>query len=118
MGYKKPERRDLSELLHPHNQAGQMQRDGWRLRTRCLHCQLELLCDYEVLIRMNGRAFRPWGRTTRCRRVGCDGMMIFMGSPPGWHLAFWPLWSSPDGSAPPHVRDARDGHEAKDSLDP
>lgn len=91
MGYKKPERRGLHDLLHPHIMLGQMQRDGWLIRTRCLHCQLDLLGDFEVLIRMNGHDFKPWGRAPRCRRVGCDGTMVFMGSPPGWHLTFWPL---------------------------
>lgn len=94
MGYKKPERRALSELLHPGNTAGQMRRDGWRVRARCLHCQLELLVDLDSVIKLNGYGVKLWGRSPRCRRVGCEGRMIFLGSPPGWHGAFWPLASA------------------------
>lgn len=98
MGYVKPENRPLSHHLQPHRTIGVMRSNGWLVRSRCLLCHVELLVDLDVMIKLNGEDLKLWDRTARCRRAGCAGRMIFLGSPPGWHLSFWPLLTPPSTS--------------------
>lgn len=67
---------------------------------RCQACQLDLRIDVDLMVRLNGPDLVLFGRTCRCRRMGCAGRMFFMGKPPGQQIGlFWRL-RKPDGSRP------------------
>ena len=92
MGYKKPERRDLGDLLASQASVGQMRRDGWIIYARCRHCETDLRVDLNVTARIMGADYKLWDRTTRCKRVGCEGRAAFVCTPPGWAPGtLWPL---------------------------
>lgn len=64
---------------------------------RCQACQLDLRIDMDLMVRLNGPDLVLFGRTCRCRRMGCSGRMFFMGTPPGQQVGlFWRL-AKPDG---------------------
>ena len=92
MGYRNPERRDLAHHLATPATISDMARIGWVVMARCQACQLDLRIDLELMVRLNGADLVLFGRTCRCRRMGCSGRMLFMGTPPGeQHGLFWPL---------------------------
>ncbi len=92
MGYRKRARRGLAYHLATPATISVMLRDGWVVMARCPACQLDLRIDLELMARLNGADLVLFGRTCRCRRMGCSGRMFFMGTPPGeQHGLFWPL---------------------------
>lgn len=96
MSFKRPERRSLHHHLTTPSSIGQMRRNGWRVQARCVRCHLDLRVDLSVMTELRGFDFVLFGKTSRCRRMHCEGRMIFMGAPPGgdrnvfYHLAAIP----------------------------
>jgi hypothetical protein len=96
MGSRKYENRPLAYHLATPVAIGEMRRRGWVVMARCRTCHLDLRVDLDVMIRLNGHDMQLFGKTCRCRRLGCGGRMIFMGTPPGQQLGlFWPLNAAP-----------------------
>ena len=63
--------------------VGQMHQRRWDVITKCRRCGLQLHANLRMVIKVNGPDFSLWNRRTRCRKVGCGGMVEFMGKPPG-----------------------------------
>ncbi len=61
---------------------GDMERREWSLTARCQTCNLAMKVDIYQVIRGKGRAWVPWGRTARCRRLYCGGRMRLRGYSP------------------------------------
>jgi len=105
MSFKKPSARPLQHHLSSYFiTVSAMRRDGWVVMARCRACHLDAWVCLSTVIRLNGPDVQLFGRTTRCRRYGCQGRMIFMATPPGaQHGQFWPLLrpqEPKDGSTP------------------
>lgn len=92
MGYKRPDRRPLHHHLSTPSSIGQMRRDGWVVIARCRACDLDLRIDLSLMIRLNGGDLVLFGKSCRCRRLNCEGRMVFLATPPGEQLGvFYPL---------------------------
>lgn len=61
---------------------GDMAQRGWTLSARCTACNLRMAVDIDVVAAAKGRAWSPWGRTARCRRLFCHGRMRLRGYSP------------------------------------
>lgn len=61
---------------------GAMQQRHWSLTARCHVCSLEMAADIQKIIHSRGLHFSPWGRSARCRRLGCPGRMRFRAHDP------------------------------------
>lgn len=101
MGFRKYENRPLSYHLATPLSIGEMRRRGWVVMARCRTCELDIRIDLDLMIRLNGHDLMIFGKTCRCRRLGCGGRMMFMGTPPSaQHGVFYPLKApAPLGSA-------------------
>lgn len=54
----------------------------WRVFTECDVCCLRIVADLKRIASAKGRAYRLWGQTARCRRMGCPGQVVFHAQPP------------------------------------
>ncbi|MNJ26784.1 hypothetical protein D3C77_212740 [compost metagenome] len=96
MGFLKYENRPLSHHLTTPVSIAEMRRRRWVILARCRDCHLDLRIDLDLMVRLNGPNLVLFGKTCRCRRMGCAGRMIFMGTPPGQQVGlFWPLRQIP-----------------------
>lgn len=77
-----------------------MQRKGWEVITSCQKCGLAMVADLALIAREIGPETSLWNRSAPCRRIGCGGVVVFMGKPPGrsFHDALSAPW--PDGKPP------------------
>ncbi len=92
MGFRKHENRPLSYHLATPVSVSEMRQRGWVVMARCQACQLDLRIDLDLVVRLNGPDLVLFGKSCRCRRMGCSGRMIFMGTPPGQQIGlFWTL---------------------------
>jgi hypothetical protein len=78
MGSRNPDRISLSELRPAFETVETMAKAGWRLRSRCDTCRLELEIDWRVVIMVLGPRYSLWNRKARCRKVMCRGQVIFL----------------------------------------
>ncbi|MNJ26332.1 hypothetical protein D3C77_208060 [compost metagenome] len=100
MGFRAYEQRPLAYHLATPVPASEMRRRGWVVMARCQACQLDLRIDLDLMVRLNGPDLILFGRTCRCRRLGCSGRMVFMGTPPGQQIGlFWRLQKPAETSA-------------------
>ncbi len=100
MGFRAYEHRPLAYHLATPVSASEMRRRGWVVMARCQACQLDLRIDLNLMVRLNGPDLILFGRTCRCRRLGCSGRMVFMGTPPGQQIGlFWRLQKPAEISA-------------------
>ena len=54
---------------------GRMQDLCWSLTMHCGLCDLAMVADAKAIIRARGKNYSPWGKSARCRRLGCGGRM-------------------------------------------
>lgn len=102
---------------------GQMIDDGWTVWSVCNSCFLVMPADLEWLAYRLGDGETLWNRQPGCRRLGCEGLITFHGTPPETNTcivlrADWPReWSddrppsvpprrAPDARTPPVVHPA------------
>lgn len=87
MGTKHPDQVGASHWRSSAETVGDMYRKRWELTARCRACDLVLLVDLRVVIRMKGPGFSLWNRHTRCRRIvyagRCRGFIDFEFKAPG-----------------------------------
>lgn len=83
MGTRNLDRIALYELRHKGETVADMWKLCWRCIAVCEACGIELRVDLVALIRLSGPGLSLWNKTAKCRRVGCDGRVYFMASPPG-----------------------------------
>lgn len=87
MGTKHPDQISAGQRRAAVETVGQMYEKCWALTARCRACDLVMLVDLRVVIRMRGPGFSLWNRHTRCRRVvyagRCRGFVDFEFKAPG-----------------------------------
>jgi len=54
---------------------------GWQVTSRCQACDLTMKTDLEALVKVKGHRFSLWNTSPRCRRLGCNGRVVFSGKP-------------------------------------
>jgi hypothetical protein len=72
----------------------------WDVLSVCRKCGLTMSVDLRVIAAIRGPQFSLWNRKSRCRRVGCNGVVNFQAKAPGmaWHEELDAPW--PDGKPP------------------
>lgn len=96
MGQKSPDAIPMSAWRRRVATVGDMLRDGWRVRSRCSSCGLEMETDLRVVAVIRGPDVSLWNRVGRCRRIGCGGRVSFSGRGPRMS-GFRPLLTHADG---------------------
>lgn len=70
--------------------AGLLQEANWSVFTACNRCGLQMTVRLAVVIRAKGPDFNLWGgKTVRCRRRNCQGLMRFYVQTSHSDLPFW-----------------------------
>ena len=85
--------------------VGEMIAQAWDVHARCRTCGLVVQVDLRVIAVVKGPGFSLWNRYSRCRRIGCAGVVDFTAKAPGmaWHEDL----KAPDHEPPPvpfHIR--------------
>lgn len=98
MGSRNPDRVALSVRRGRCETVEQMIAQRWDVIAKCRTCGLTTHVDLKVIAIVRGPAFSLWNRTSRCRRVGCLGVVDFQGKAPGmaYHQQVAAEW--PDGA--------------------
>jgi hypothetical protein len=78
----------------------QMIGQQWDVLAKYSKCELLMRVDLRVIAVVRGPAFSLWNQRGRCRRVGCNGSVIFQAKAPGmnWHEPLEAAW--PEGRPP------------------
>ena len=95
MGSRNPDRVPLSYRRRKCETVADMMAQGWDVISNCRKCGLMMTVDLRMIARVRGARFSLWNRKTRCRRVGCGGVVEFQAKAPGmnWYEnldAPWP----------------------------
>lgn len=95
MGSRNPDRVSLAYRRRKCETVAQMLDQQWEVLARCAACGLLTHVDLKALCQVRGQAFSLWNRKSRCKRVGCGGVVAFQAKAPGmnWHEpldAPWP----------------------------
>lgn len=87
MGTKHPDQVSPTMWRGAAETVGRMYEKRWELTGQCRACQLVLLVDLRVVIRMKGPTFSLWNKHTQCRRIvytgRCRGVIDFSFKAPG-----------------------------------
>ena len=59
-----------------------LRREGWPVHAVCLTCSLLMTVDLARIERDRGSGFVLWGKSGPCRRLRCEGKVLFMVEPP------------------------------------
>jgi len=80
----------------------------WDVISRCQSCGLIMTVDLATIGKVRGPAFSLWNRKSRCRRLGCSGIVEFQAKAPGMtvHERLEAPW--PDGRPPLSTKGAQD----------
>jgi hypothetical protein len=100
MGSRNPDRVPLSYRRRKCETVEEMIGQGWDVLAKCATCDLLMRVDLRLIARVRGRKFSLWNQRSRCRRVGCNGVVSFQARAPGmgWHEPLDAPW--PDGKPP------------------
>jgi len=104
MGSRNPDRVPLAYRRRRCETVTQMTEQGWDVLSSCDKCGLQMLVDLRMIAKVRGPTFSLWSRRSRCRRIGCGGVVRFKARAPGmgWYEELDAPW--PDGK-PPAKRD-------------
>ena len=83
MGQRNPDRIPIAHRRSRCETVGQMLQQRWEVTCRCRACRLEMRCDLRTIAIVRGAGFSLWNRNSRCRRVGCLGVVEFYAKAPG-----------------------------------
>lgn len=108
MGSRNPDRVPLAYRRRKCETVSDMVAQAWEVLARCEKCDLLTRVDLRVVAKVRGSGFSLWNQRSRCRRVGCTGVVAFLAKAPGmnWHEPLQAAW--PDG-APPRTTEAPPG---------
>lgn len=100
MGSRNPDRVPLSYRRRKCETVVDMIEQGWDVISTCRTCGLVMGVDLRTIAQVRGPAFSLWNRKSRCRRVGCGGVVEFQAKAPGmgYHERLDAPW--PDGKPP------------------
>ena len=82
MSFKKIERWPAEELRRAWPTVQRMMADDWDVLAVCTTCQLTTRVDLKVIRALKGPDFVLWNTTAACKRVGCAGVVHFIGKHP------------------------------------
>lgn len=94
MGARNPDRIPLAARRSGCESVGQMLGARWEVTSRCRTCALELRVDLRAIAAVRGPGFSLWNRTSRCKKVGCRGVVAFHAKAPG--MAFFERLATSD----------------------
>ena len=83
MGSRNPDRIHLSARRSRCETVAQMLEQRWEVTARCRHCRTDLRVDLRTIAAIRGPGFSLWNRNSRCRVVGCRGVVEFSAKAPG-----------------------------------
>jgi hypothetical protein len=61
--------------------VSQMRKARWEVISYCRVCHLTMRADLNLVERVSGSHTVLWNRKARYRRIGCDGVVEFLGKP-------------------------------------
>lgn len=88
MGRKNLERYTISDWREACPTVQAMRREGWDVITECRTCGLQMQADLARIEREKGPDFSLWDKSTRCRRLRCQGFVDFHALPPNAVVRF------------------------------
>ena len=83
MGRKNLDRYSPSDWMRSGETVGAIIANRWMVYTECELCQLRIEADLKRIARECGPKYVLWGRSPRCRRMGCPGRVTFWCRPHG-----------------------------------
>jgi hypothetical protein len=83
MGHRNPDRVPISIRRQKCETVAEMARDRWEVISHCRHCGLIMTVNLRLVARVSGPKTSLWNRTSRCRRLGCTGVVDFQAKAPG-----------------------------------
>ena len=83
MGTKRPDQISANKWRDAAETVGQMLEKGWDVVSVCRYCGLQMVVDLRVTALATGEGFSIWNKHTRCRRLGCPGVVDFRFRAPG-----------------------------------
>lgn len=100
MGSRNPDRVPLAYRRRKCETVVDMMAQGWEVLSSCEKCRLQMNVDLKTISRVRGPTFSLWNRRSRCRRVGCSGVVVFQAKAPG--MAYYEQLDGPwpDGKPP------------------
>ena len=93
MASRSPDRISIRQWRPKVEIVAAMHTHRWEVVAKCGKCALQMKVDLQRVKRERGPTMVLWDRDARCRRVGCNGRMVFMAKGPG--MAFFegpPAW--------------------------
>ena len=95
MGSKNLDRWSAEDWRRTAETVAKMRTNGWDVISHCPKCNLTMRVDLALIERVSGGGTVLWNRQSKCRRIGCTGMVEFQGRPPRLHRhiplrAEWP----------------------------
>lgn len=87
MGSRNPDRVPLHMRRAKCETVVEMIDQRWDVISKCLSCGLLMQVDLKVIAIVKGPRFSLWGRSGRCKRLTCGGIVQFQARPPDlpWH---------------------------------
>lgn len=83
MGRRNPDRYSDDDWRQAGFTVGAVIANRWLVYTECELCELRIEADLKRVARERGSNYVLWGRTARCRRMGCPGRVTFWCRPHG-----------------------------------
>lgn len=81
MGSRSVDRASAVELRAVAETVKTMRDFGWEVLSHCRACGLKMRVDLDRAVRDLGPTASLWNRHPPCRRIGCDGRVVFEGRP-------------------------------------
>ena len=82
MGQRNPNRWPTEEWRRVAPTVARMRAGRWEVVSYCRTCHLMMRVDLALVERVSGPGTVLWNRQSRCRRIGCAGIVEFQGKPP------------------------------------
>lgn len=83
MGRRNPDRYTAADWMLAGRTVGAIISNRWLVYTECEVCDLRIQADLKRIAKERGGNYVLWGRTGRCRRMGCPGRVSFWCRPHG-----------------------------------
>lgn len=83
MGSRNADRSPLTDRYRLGDTVDKMIARQWEVISYCRECGLTMLVDLKVIAKVSGPRTSLWNRSQKCRRIGCNGQVIFQAKAPG-----------------------------------
>jgi hypothetical protein len=87
MGSRNPDRISIQARRRQGETVADMMAAGWDVISECRTCGLMMQTDLDLIAWRSGAKTSLWNRKARCRRLHCNGFVVFKAKAPGmaWH---------------------------------